>query len=212
MAVPELIAAWAAGWAVSRRTPPPAARAWGCVITVGLPEQSERRVVYAPEPDAVRAACAGPVPYAWLKAAEDPDRIGRLLPPGWVVDEEDTGHLMAVDLAPPVGPSPAPPGYSVSVGETDGVHRVRVTDATGGPAAKGQLAIVGDVAVVDRVVTEEAHRRRGLGRLVMRSLAERALAEGAFTGVLGATDEGRALYETLGWKRHAALTACAYRP
>ncbi|MBC2879149.1 MULTISPECIES: GNAT family N-acetyltransferase [Streptomyces] len=210
--VPELVTAWAAGWAVSRGTHPPTAHPWGCVITVGLPEQSERRVVYVPEADAVRAACADPVPYAWLKAAEDPDVIRRLLPRGWVVDEEDTGHLMAVDLAPPAGPSTAPPGYVASVNEADGVLHVRVTDAAGGPAAKGQLVVVGDVAVVDRVVTEEAHRRRGLGRLVMRTLGEHALAAGAFTGVLGATDDGRALYETLGWKRHTALTACAYRP
>ncbi|MBZ4322839.1 GNAT family N-acetyltransferase [Streptomyces huiliensis] len=209
--VPELVTAWAAGWAVSRGTPPPTAHPWGCVIAVGLPEQSERRVVYAPEADAVRAACADPVPHAWLKAAADPDAIRPLLPRGWVVDEEDTGHLMAVDLTP-AGPPKAPPGYALSVSEAGGVLRVRGTDAAGGPAAQGQLAVVGDVAVVDRVVTEEAHRRRGLGRVVMRTLAERALAEGAFTAVLGATDDGRALYETLGWKRHAALTACAYRP
>ncbi|MFI0741759.1 GNAT family N-acetyltransferase [Streptomyces sp. NPDC021100] len=209
--VPELVRAWAAGWAVSRGTPPPTAHPWGCVIEVGLPEQSERRVVYATEADAVRAACAGPVPYAWLKTAADPDETARLLPRGWVVDEEDTGHFMAVDLAP-AGPPEAPPGYAVTVTAADGVLRVRVTDAAGGPAAQGQLAVVGDVAVVDRVVTEEAHRRRGLGRVVMRTLTERALAAGAFTAVLGATDDGRALYETLGWKRHTALTACAYRP
>ncbi|MEV4440399.1 hypothetical protein AB0K09_15520 [Streptomyces sp. NPDC049577] len=29
---------------------------------------------------------------------------------------------------------------------------------------------------------------------------------------LGASPEGRALYETLGWKTHAPLAACVYRP
>jgi predicted GNAT family acetyltransferase len=62
------------------------------------------------------------------------------------------------------------------------------------------------------VVTEEAHRRRGLGGLVMRTLADRALEEGAALGVLGAIDAGRALYETLGWKKHATLAECVYRP
>lgn len=104
------------------------------------------------------------------------------------------------------GPSTAlakPPG---------GVLRVRVLDAAGGQAAKGQMAVLGDAVVVDRVVTEEAHRRRGLGGLVRRTLADRALEVGAVLGVLGATDAGRALYETLGWKKHATLAECVYRP
>jgi hypothetical protein len=46
----------------------------------------------------------------------------------------------------------------------------------------------------------------------MRALADRAVAEGATLGILGATDEGRALYETLGWKRHSAPADCIYRP
>ncbi|MGW7418048.1 GNAT family N-acetyltransferase [Streptomyces sp. NPDC054863] len=74
------------------------------------------------------------------------------------------------------------------------------------------MAMLGDVAVVDRVRAEDAHRRRGLGRFVIRALTEHALSEGADLGLLGATDAGRAPYETLGWKEHAALAECAYRP
>ncbi len=59
------------------------------------------------------------------------------------------------------------------------------------------MAALGEAVVVDRVVTEETHRRRGLGGFVMRTLADRAVAKGAVLGVLGATDAGRALYETL---------------
>ncbi|MBB5934505.1 hypothetical protein FHS42_001552 [Streptomyces zagrosensis] len=46
----------------------------------------------------------------------------------------------------------------------------------------------------------------------MRTLIDDAVAQGATLGVLGATDDGRALYQTLGWKRHAPLAACVYRP
>ncbi|WP_406485564.1 GNAT family N-acetyltransferase [Streptomyces sp. NBC_01563] len=60
--------------------------------------------------------------------------------------------------------------------------------------------------------TEGAHRRRGLGRFVMCVLADHALEQGASQGVLGATGAGRALYETLGWKKHATLAECVYRP
>ncbi|MFI6769138.1 GNAT family N-acetyltransferase [Streptomyces sp. NPDC050355] len=99
----EPVRTWAAGWAVSRSTPPPAERPWGC-------------------------------------------------------------HL---------------------------VHSV-----VGELAAQGQMATLGRAAVVDRVVTQEAHRRRGLGGSVMRTLADHAVAEGA----------------TLGWKTHAPPAACVHRP
>ncbi|MGY5125458.1 hypothetical protein [Streptomyces nigrescens] len=46
----------------------------------------------------------------------------------------------------------------------------------------------------------------------MGTLADHAVTEGATLGVLGATDEGRALYETLDWKVYAPLAACIYRP
>lgn len=106
----------------------------------------------------------------------------------------------------------APEGYTVSVEISGAVTFLRVLDGAGEQAAKGQMAAVGDAVIVDRVVTEEAHRRRGLGGFVMRSLADRAVADGAVLGVLGATDAGRALYETLGWKKHATLAECIYQP
>ncbi|ARZ66224.1 hypothetical protein SMD11_0558 [Streptomyces albireticuli] len=160
---------------------------------------------------AVREAAASvDVADTWIKAAVEPQDIGPWLPRGWVVDEEEAGHLMAVDLTAtePV----VPEGYTASLETDDGVTYVRVLDADGGLAARGQLALLGHGAVVDQVVTEEAHRRRGLGAFVMRALADHAVAEGASLGVLGATDEGRALYETLGWKSHSRLAACIYRP
>ncbi|WP_171165905.1 GNAT family N-acetyltransferase [Streptomyces sp. I05A-00742] len=211
--IPELVSTWATGWAASRATPPPAEQPWGCSIDVGLPDQSTRHVVFDPDASSVRAAAlSATVPHTWLKVPADPDEVRRWLPGGWVVDEEDTGHLMAVDLRPSDGPVVAPPGYAVSVTDVDGVTVVRVSGPAGEPAAKGQMAVVGEMTVVDRVVTEEAHRRRGLGSVVMRTLTDRAADAGVVLGVLGATDEGRALYESMGWKLHAPLTACAYRP
>ncbi|MFE1171920.1 GNAT family N-acetyltransferase [Streptomyces sp. NPDC058773] len=117
---------------------------------------------------------------------------------------------MAVDL---VATSPvAPQGYSATVETVGAVTCVRVRDAVGRQAAKGQMAALGEAVVVDRVVTERAHRRRGLGAFVIRALADRALEEGAVLGVLGATAAGHALYETLGWKKHTTMAEYIYRP
>ncbi|MFZ3598991.1 GNAT family N-acetyltransferase [Streptomyces sp. BH104] len=208
----DTVRTWVAGWAVSRRTPAPVEHPWGYYIEVAdNPAEVGRHVLPEAEEAMVRGAAASvAVPRTWMKMPAEPEDIEPWLTPGWVVAWEETGHLMAIDLMA-TGPR-APEGYTVAVDHVDGVLYARVLDAAGMPAAQGQAAIVGEAAVMDRVVTSESHRRRGLGSLVMRTLADQALAQGAGTGVLGATDPGRALYETLGWKKHSTLAECIYRP
>ncbi|MFF2808281.1 GNAT family N-acetyltransferase [Streptomyces sp. NPDC058000] len=209
--VPELVRIWAAGWVVSRQRPRAVEHPWGLYIDVGLPDQVGRHVLPDPDASSVRAATASATaPLTWLKLPVETETAGSWLPEGWVADKEESGHLMAADLRTtrPV----APDGYRTTVETTDGVTYVRVRDAHGEFAARGQMAVLGPATVVDQVVTEEAHRRRGLGGLVMRTLVNHAVAEGATLGILGATDEGRALYESLDWQRRAGLAACIYRP
>lgn len=209
--IPELVRTWGAGWAVSRSTPPPAERPWGLYLEVGHPDQVGRHVLPDANEFSVREAAASvTVPHTWLKVPMEPEDVGHWLPEGWVVDKDEAGYLMAVDLqaTDPV----APEGYSASVEPRDGVVYVRVRDTAGACVAQGQMAVLGRAVVVDRVTTDEHHRRRGLGAFVMRTLTDHAVAHGAVLGVLGATPEGRSLYETLGWKVHAPLAACVYRP
>ncbi|MYW96427.1 GNAT family N-acetyltransferase [Amycolatopsis rubida] len=210
--IEETVRAWVAGWALSRATPTPIEQPWGLYVEVpGNPAEAGRHVLPEAEESLVRAA-AGAVsePRTWLKTLAEPEAIEPWLPDGWVVGWEHTGHLMATDLlaTDPV----APEGYTVTVETSGAVTFFRVLDAAGEQAAKGQMAVVGDAVVVDRVATEEAHRRRGLGGLVLRTIADRALGEGAVFGVLAASDAGRALYETLGWKKHSTLSAGIYQP
>ncbi|WP_372351294.1 GNAT family N-acetyltransferase [Streptomyces sp. KL116D] len=208
----DTVRTWVAGWAMSRRTPAPVELPWGFYIEVSdNPAEVGRHVLPETDEALVRSAVASvTVPRTWMKMPAEPDEVEPWLSPEWVVAWEETGHLMAKDLTHtrPV----APKGYTVTVEDVDGVVHVRVLDATGRPAANGQAAILGDAAVVDRVVTEEAHRRRGLGGFVMHTLADQAVDRGVAVGVLGATDAGRALYETLGWKKHSTLAECIYRP
>ncbi|GGN45652.1 hypothetical protein GCM10012285_29430 [Streptomyces kronopolitis] len=208
--VADIVTTWVAGWALSRRTPPPVKEPWGFYIEVaGNPDEVGRHVLPEAEESLVRSAAASvSVPRTWMKMPAEPEEIESWLPRGWVWEEN--GHLMAVDLMATAPVAPA--GYTASVETVGAVTSVRVLDAAGEQAAQGQMASLGDAVVVDRMVTAEAHRRRGLGNFVMRTLADRALETGAVLGVLGATDAGRALYETLGWKKHATLAECVYRP
>lgn len=79
-------------------------------------------------------------------------------------------------------------------------------------AASGQVAVTDGNAVFDRIETASAHRRRGLGSVVMGTLVGQAVARGARHGVLVASVAGQALYASLGWETRAAVVIATNHP
>lgn len=152
-------------------------------------------------------------PGVWLKAFVPPETLEPWLAPGWHL-AGGPGYLMSASL--PVDHvrdlTETPDGYRLNTWTRAGVTRALVRTADGAFAARGQIAVTGLSAVVDQVETDPAHQRRGLGRLVMRRLTAAAAEQGATAGVLGATPEGRALYETMGWRELAPLTGAMRGP
>jgi GNAT superfamily N-acetyltransferase len=204
----ELAADWVRGWVVSRGTSAARHTPWGLRVDVGQPRQAARYVMLEAREPIVRDLVERVrTPGMWIKTFEEPAVVDAWLTPDWTRDVP--GWLMAVDLA--AAPASAPEGYVLEAERTGDVVRVRIRAKDGSAAAHGQVGLAGEVAVVDQVATEPAHQRRGLGTVVLRTLANVSLGAGAQTGVLGATEDGRALYETLGWKSHAPLSGFVYR-
>ncbi|MFC8962792.1 GNAT family N-acetyltransferase [Streptomyces sp. NPDC057094] len=213
----RIVRAWVDGWVVSRGAAPPVVRAWGCTIDVGQEGHVTRHVIGETN-DRVEAAAVRKVadavtaPGVWLKVFAEPSAVRPLLGEGWWTDPEP-GYLMSAPLAAAedTGPDgPLPPGYRLRAWSRAGVTRVLVTASDGSWAARGQIATTGATAVVDQVETSPGHRRRGLGRTVMRTLAREATEQGAETAVLAGTPEGRALYASLGWRVEAPLLSARY--
>ncbi|MFG2824899.1 GNAT family N-acetyltransferase [Kitasatospora sp. NPDC048365] len=200
---------WAAGWAVSRRVPAPVEVPWGLRIEVGQPTQVVRHIVLDTG-EGVARGLVGSVtePTTCVKAFVPEEEMAPWFPSGW--EPLDPCFLMAVDLRP--SRVHAPDGYTAAVQTADGVASVRVLGPDGDLAACGQAGLTDAACVFDQIVTEPAHRRRGLGTVVMGALTDAAVERGVTTGILGATVEGRALYATLGWKVLAPLTGFVYRP
>ncbi|MGI9157894.1 MAG: GNAT family N-acetyltransferase [Marmoricola sp.] len=65
--------------------------------------------------------------------------------------------------------------------------------------AEGTVGLLGPDAAYDMVETLLACRRRGLASWVMTELGRAAAQRGASTGLLAATEDGAALYRSLGW-------------
>ncbi|MFG3018041.1 GNAT family N-acetyltransferase [Streptomyces sp. NPDC048254] len=205
----ELARSWVDGWTVSRRAPKPVAMPWGLSIQVGLPAQAVRHVLLDADVETARGLVGAITEQAtWIKAFLEPDVMQPWFSPAW--EPTDPGFLMAVDLRPSV--VRAPDGYTATAETADDVTFVRILAADGKLAGRGQIGLTADVYVFDQIVTEEAHQRLGLGTVVMGTLTNAAIENGAATGILGATVQGRALYETRDWKVLAPLTGFIYKP
>lgn len=204
----SLLERWLTGWSLSRGVPLPAHDGAGLVVEVGWPDQV-RRYVFVDAGRALQdcAACID-APFIYLKAAVAPDDMRRALPAAWQI--ESPGYLMArTAAAPPVAP---PAGYSASVHLEHGAHVIRFADATGQPAASGRVVLHGATAVFDQIETLEPHRRKGLGTALMCALDALAVQAGCTERLLVATEAGRVLYLTLGWRVLAPYSTAVLRP
>ncbi|GHH53905.1 GNAT family N-acetyltransferase [Streptomyces candidus] len=200
--------AWTEGWALSRGAAEPLPQPWGVTIDIGLPNAVSRHVLLdgsASEEATVRKLLhADAAPGTWIKFLEPPEVVAPWMTDGWEYDTP--GHLMTLPLVHPTAAPDVPTGYLRRSWTRAGLTRVLVLAADGSLGARGQVAVTGTTAVVDQVETGRAHRRRGLGTLMMRTLQAYAAKQGALDCVLGATDDGRALYTTLGWEKVSPLT------
>lgn len=197
----DLFLAWIHGWAANRQVGAPVAHADGFCIEVGLPQQVRRYVFPRPSPALARLGDAITQPWVFLKACATGEELRRLLPTHWQIQAD--GFLMTCGAEPFPAAGDLPPGYRLLVQDdaaATGVVGVQVLAPDGSPAAAGHLALGERWATYDRIVTEPAHQRRGLGRAVMAALQARAHAHGRHAGVLVATPEGRQLYASLGWR------------
>ena len=87
----------------------------------------------------------------------------------------------------------------LTTSQNKGVHyaEVRAGDEL---AASGRVCVVGTTAVFDRIVTEPAFQRRGLGSFIMKALAAQAFEHDVENGLLLASLDGQKLYSHLGWR------------
>lgn len=202
----EMLVAWGRGWAASRGTSGPRALGDGAWrIEVGLPGHRRRDLLPAWTVGRIQAWAAGIArPGAWIKALVDP--AGLRLPADWQL--HDTEYLMSTPLRHEAIPSLASGYQGELIQQCDAVE-YRVLTAAGESAARARVGLAGRYAIFDQVVTEAAHRRLGLGRHAMAQLAEAARARGADTGLLVATEDGRALYTALGWRVESLMAAAS---
>jgi GNAT superfamily N-acetyltransferase len=139
-----------------------------------------------------------------LKVCAPPEFVQPNLPERWRI--EAPGFMMSLSGTMTGGTAALPDGYTFVHEEFDGMTLVNILHPGGEVAATGRIAFPGELAVYDRISTHENHRRKGLGRSVMKRLEMLSREKGIQRAALVATPDGRALYEPLGWQLHCLYT------
>jgi len=201
-----LLRRWLAGRSLARGLAPPQPDRGAYRVDTFSAVEQQRWVYASVTPELTALAQSIHAPAYLIKACATPQQLLAALPDGWQV--EVPGYLMLGPEHPAQAACPA--GYQVQIIRYGAVTQVSVLTLAGELAASGYAAESADAYVYDRIRTEAAHQRRGLGRLVMASLG-RARRSRALPQLLVATEQGRALYQTLGWSV-LSVYATAARP
>jgi len=128
--------------------------------------------------------------------ADDIEPYAALNPPPGVRVDRDDETLMTVKLSPSAATHDS--AFTSRWDITGNSVTLRLETA-GRVASEGTIGVLGEDAVFDAIETSPGYQRRGLGRCVVSMLTSYALDRGATRGVLAATNQGRLLYESLGW-------------
>ena len=193
---PELIGGWVAARSIARGLPAPVLDHGGLRVDTGLPGET-RRYVFAGPAHGIRALAESiDEPHIPIKICGTGDQLLALVPRRWEL--QPAAYFMTRDGAGEAAPIPAS-GYRLEFSIENQATAARIVAEDGSVAASGYAAEHGGVFIYDRISTDAAHRRRGLGKALMAALGA-TQRDAASRQLLVATEEGRALYVTLGWR------------
>lgn len=196
---PMLLKGWLTARSIARKLPQPVPEHGGLRVETGLPQETRRYVFARPE-HSIRALAQSIIaPNIFIKMCGTGEQLMALVPSHWQL--RPTSYLMTTDRLHHNMP-PLPIGYRLELSTEQSVTMARVLAEDDSLAASGYAAEHDGYFVYDRIGTEAAHRRLGLGRAIMMALASTRQSSDS-QQVLVATEEGRALYSTLGWIMHS---------
>jgi GNAT superfamily N-acetyltransferase len=195
LSLSDLLAGWLGARSLAHGLPLPVPDHGGLRVDTGTPAERCRYVFAGPAKGITELARSITEPQVFIKMCGTGGQLLELVPPGWQL--QTGGYLMTQEGTPAAAPS-LPAGYRIDLEEKNLIATARIFAEDGSLAAIGHAAEYAGVFVFDRIATAAAHRRRGLGRAVMAALGSMQQS-GAAQRALVATDDGRALYSTLGW-------------
>lgn len=191
----ELLAGWLGARSIARGLPLPVPDHGGLRVDTGSASEVRRYVFAGASPEIRGLAISITSPGIFIKMFGPAGQLLELVPPGWRL--QPGAYVMTHDGRADAEPV-LPAGYRLELVTEGFASAARIFTVDGELAASGYAAEYAGTFIFDRILIEEAHRRRGLGRAMMAALGSAQRSHDA-RRVLVATDAGRALYSTLGW-------------
>ncbi|AYZ12334.1 N-acetyltransferase [Chryseobacterium arthrosphaerae] len=200
-----IVESWLKGWSLSRELPFPTQYKSGFKVIVGYENQKERYVFPELNEDFFQLADSIDEPWVYLKVCTSPDQFMEKIPERWKLQPQ--GYMMTCFHPMNFPEVTLADGYQVEYGQYNSTFMVRIVAENGEQASIGYVALIDDLAVYDRIVTEKNHQRKGLASFLLKELEKIAVSKGFTKNFLVATEEGKLLYENLGWSVYSLHTS-----
>lgn len=201
----DIIENWLKAWSMSRELPLPVKFKSGLRVDVGLEKQKTRYVFTELNNDFIQLSKDIDEPWVFLKVCSSPSEVKLHVSKKWVVQPQ--GYMMSCFDSMTIANVGLHKDYKLEITNHNSTFIVRVVTKKGELASIGRVILVDDLAVYDRILTNDSHKRKGLATFLMKELEKIALSKGISKNFLVATEEGKSLYESLGWKFYSLYTS-----
>ena len=194
---PNIIKKWLTAWALSRELPLPTNFKSGYKVDVGYQKQKARYVFAELSDDFIQLSQTINETWVFLKVCASPEELKNKISGKWVIQPQ--GYVMSC-VSPMNIQVNLPDGYEIEFDNYNSTTLVKIMTKNGELASAGRIVILDDLAVYDRISTEENHKRNGLATFLIKELERIAISKNVYKNFLVATEQGKLLYQSLGWK------------
>ncbi|MDQ0064517.1 GNAT family N-acetyltransferase [Chryseobacterium lathyri] len=201
----DIIDKWLKAWSLSRKLPLPVKYKSGFKVEVGEEKQKIRYVFPEINDDFIELSKQIDEPWIYLKACASPDEVKDEISENWII--QPPGYMMGCSSPMNISRKNLCEGYQLEYEKYNSTTAVKIINENGELACIGRIVLVNDLAVYDRIITEENHQRKGLATFLMQELEKIALSNGIHNNFLVATEQGKSLYETMGWELYSSYTS-----
>jgi len=202
----DIIEKWLKAWCLSRKLPLPVNYKSGFKVNVGFEQQKCRYVFSELNEDFIQLAKEINEPWIYLKVCDFPKKIEKNISDIWEIQPQ--GYMMHCHHPMKIPKTQLNENYKLEFESYNSTSVIKiVTKNNELVACEGRVVIIDDLAIYDRIITDNNHRRQGLATFLMKELENIALANGIFKNFLVATEEGKLLYENLGWELYSLYTS-----
>ena len=175
------------------------------MVDVGYEDQKSRYVFSELNEDFIQLSTFIDEPRVFLKVCAAAGEVEQVVPGKWTIQPQ--AYMMSCFHPMNIADSNLQEEYRLEFDNYNSTFVVRILTREGVLASGGRVVLVNDLAVYDRIETDSQHRRKGLAGFLMKELEKIALSNGVFKNFLVATEEGRSLYQSLGWEIYSLYTS-----